>query len=125
MICTEFSLLEIEFKITPDGVSEVIKFRYSDFWVEAVVLVKISICFWKVLNFFSVSANEVMITFFWEIVSLRSELVASSQNLERKAAMTISSVTMTIILNEERAHFKILPKEDLSNSFCGRRFITT
>jgi len=64
-----------------------------------------------------------MIAFFWEIASLRSELLASSQNLERKAAMTISSVAMTIILNEERAHFKILPRVDLSNSFCGRRFI--
>ena len=44
-ICIASSLLEIEFKIILGGVSEVIKFRYSDFWVKEEIFENVSTCF--------------------------------------------------------------------------------
>lgn len=59
------------------------------------------------------------------ISSFKSVFLASSQKRDKKAAMTIISVAMTIIRKVDKSQVKIRPKVDAANSSWGRRLMSS
>lgn len=117
------SVTERPVRVISGGTAEEIIPIIDDRVVEGLVCLAMVSLDWTSRNCFSKLLCADICALATLMESLRSEFWASSQKRDKKAAMTTTSVAITIILKVPIPHFKILPIVEDSNSPWGSRLI--